>query len=125
MKAEEFGRTIRQFDLHSEEAEAPSGPKPGREFSNWRVMPGATSARITALPSRLNGNKLLGQLPGQYIVDAMSLLPPCNSKSAIEQLTIDIGLFGRFRVTYKPFRNTRRTWRSGWFWIAVAAEPAE
>ena len=53
---------------------------------------------------RGGSSRVLGQIPGQYVVE------------------IDAGLFGRFRVTYRPYQHPRPAWQSGWFWIAEAAE---
>lgn len=64
----------------------------------------------------------LSRIPRAYIVGAMDHLPPCGPEATVQYLQIEVPLRGRFRVTFKPFRQTLRGWRSRWFWIAGGAE---
>ena len=71
---------------------------------------------------RGGSSRVLAQIPGQYVVEAIGSLPPCGPNVGAQQVEIDAGLFGRFRVTYRPYQHPRPAWQSGWFWIAEAAE---
>jgi hypothetical protein len=64
----------------------------------------------------------LCKVPVRYIVEAMGLLPACGPGSTSRQLQIDVPRWGRFRVTFRPFRQSLRGWRTRWFWIAERAE---
>jgi len=61
------------------------------------------------------------QIPGQYLVDAMDRLPPCESDSVPQDLEIDVPFVGRFVVTFQPRRQADRGLPSRWVWIPVAA----
>jgi hypothetical protein len=62
------------------------------------------------------------QVPGHYIVAAMDNLPPCGPEAIDQQVEIDIGQMGRFRVTFQPRKQARRGWPTSWIWIATEAE---
>ena len=72
----------------------------------------------------IKGN-VLSKIPGQYIVGAMSQLPLCGPDSTFQQLDVDAAIWGRFRITYTPFKQSLRGWDPRWFWIAKRAEPLE
>ena len=72
----------------------------------------------------IKGN-VLAKIPGQYVVGAMSQLPSCGPDSTLQQLDIDTAIWGRFRITYSPFKQTVRGWSARWFWIAKRAEPLD
>jgi hypothetical protein len=65
----------------------------------------------------------LSNIPLPCIVEAMGSLPPCGTQSASEQVQIDVPRWGRFLVTFSPFRQSLRGWRTRWFWIALHADP--
>jgi len=62
------------------------------------------------------------KLPGQYIVDAMDLLPPCGPDSSDHHLAIDVPYDGTFRVTFRPHKQVPRGWPPRWFWLAGKVE---
>lgn len=64
----------------------------------------------------------LSKVPLRYIVEAMGSLPPCGAESMSRQVQIEVPRWGRFRVTFSPFRQSIRGWRTRWFWIAGPAE---
>jgi hypothetical protein len=64
----------------------------------------------------------LAKVPVGYIVEAMGLLPPCGPASTSRQMQIDVPRWGRFQVTFNPFRQSLRGWRTRWFWIAGRAD---
>ena len=67
----------------------------------------------------------LARIPGRYIVEAMDRLPPCSPDSTVQQLAIDVPLWGPFRVTFRPRQQNLRGLGERWFWIASNAEPLE
>ena len=69
-----------------------------------------------------NRENRLSKIPLQYIVGSMHLLAPCGPESASQQMRIDVPRWGRFEVTFVPFRQSLRGWRARWFWIARSAE---
>ena len=62
------------------------------------------------------------RVPGQYVVEAMDRLPACGPDSTSQQLEIDTEIWGRFRITYTPWKHTPRGWSTRWFWVAKSAE---
>jgi hypothetical protein len=62
------------------------------------------------------------EVPGHYIVAAMDHLPLSGPDVADQQVEIDIGQLGRFRVTFHPRKQARRGWPTSWIWIATEAE---
>jgi len=64
----------------------------------------------------------LAKIPGRYIVDAMDLLPPCGPDSTIQQLGVDVPLWGQYQVTFRPLRQTPGGWPPSWIWIAKEAK---
>jgi hypothetical protein len=58
------------------------------------------------------------QIPGQYIVDAMEKLPPCGPASTSQQIGVDVPFWGRFKVTFKPFKHSPQGWPPSWIWLA-------
>jgi hypothetical protein len=77
---------------------------------------------MRGLPADASPPNPLRTLPGACIVEALALLPPCGDGSTAVQSTVDVPRRGLFRVSFAPFRQTVRGWRSRWFWIARAAE---
>jgi hypothetical protein len=65
---------------------------------------------------------VLSQIPGQYIVDAMDRLPAAGPEAGAHYVDIEAGPWGRFRVTFKPFRPAAGHVSHTWFWIAESAE---
>ena len=65
----------------------------------------------------------LSKIPGRYIVDAMDQLPPCGPDSTCQQLGVDVPLWGKFQVTFRPLRHAPRGWPESWIWIAQEARP--
>jgi hypothetical protein len=43
--------------------------------------------------------------------------------STVQELTVDVPLEGRFRVTFWPAKKTTDGWGTRWFWIPHKAEP--
>jgi hypothetical protein len=84
--------------------------------------PQAPPPRSSPAGPRGGRSRILAQIPGKYIVEAMGGLPPCSEQAEPMQVEIDAGLFGRFRVTYRAYRHPQPAWQSGWFWIADSAE---
>jgi hypothetical protein len=82
----------------------------------------APPRRGVSIKRRGGRSRVLSQIPGKYIVEAMSSLPACSEQAGPRHVEIDAGLFGRFRVTYRPYRHPRADWHRGWFWIAQSAE---
>jgi hypothetical protein len=74
------------------------------------------------MPSSVNA---LSQIPGRYIVEAMDSLPPCGADSEVQQVDIDVPFWGRFRVTFMPFRHRVRGHPVHWIWVAKHAEGLE
>jgi hypothetical protein len=70
-------------------------------------------------PSR----RLLATIPGQYLVDAMDLLPPCEAGSTNQQLIIEIPFEGKFCVTFSPCKQTLHGWGTQLFWLPRCAVP--
>jgi hypothetical protein len=97
-------------------------------FSSSATPADASAPRPTlprrGIPIKRRGgrSRVLAQIPGKYIVEAMSGLPACSEQAGPRHVEIDAGLFGRFRVTYRPYRHPRADWHRGWFWIAQSAE---
>jgi hypothetical protein len=64
----------------------------------------------------------LASIPGQYLVEAMDQLPPCEAESTAQQLMIGVPFGGDFRVTFQPCKQTLDNWGTRWFWIPSHAE---
>jgi hypothetical protein len=63
----------------------------------------------------------LHQVPGQYLLDAMDRLPPCDPGAGSQDLEIDVPFVGRFLVTFQPRRQVVRGLPPRWVWIPVTA----
>jgi hypothetical protein len=72
--------------------------------------------------SQRNG---LSKIPGGYILNAMDQLPPCGPESRNHQLGVDVPLWGKFQVTFRPLRHAPRGRPPTWIWIARDAKPVE
>jgi hypothetical protein len=65
----------------------------------------------------------LPKIPGRYIVDAMNRLPPCGPGSPCQQLGVELPIWGRFEVTFRPFKQVHGGGPPTWTWTATEATP--
>ena len=70
----------------------------------------------SAVPSAIR------QIPGHYIMAALDTLPPCGPGAIDQQVDIDVGQLGCFRVTFQPRKQALRGWPTSWIWIVTDAE---
>jgi hypothetical protein len=67
--------------------------------------------------------RTLSQIPGAYVAAAAEGLPPCSPEATPQMREVDTGLWGRFKVTFKPVRHSGPTKLAPrWVWIPVDAE---
>ena len=83
----------------------------GRDLCAFFVM-------VTTGPSNQ-----IAKVPWQYVDAAMQRLPPCNADEYPRDIDVDTGLWGRYRITFKPRKqNTPGGRPASWFWLPVQAE---
>lgn len=71
----------------------------------------------------LGANGILARIPGQYVLAAISLLPPAAySQELHQEVEIDAGPAGRVRLFAERTR-TRHHRHSHYFWSVYRAEP--
>lgn len=69
------------------------------------------------------GKRDIDKVPGRYVAEALDRLPPCGPEQKLQQMEIDTGIWGRFRITFKPCKRIARgRWSSSWFWLPDHAE---
>ena len=65
----------------------------------------------------------LSKIPGRYIVNAMGQLPPCGPESTGQQLGVDLPIWGKFQVTFRPLKQAHNGGPLTWTWTATEATP--
>ena len=65
----------------------------------------------------------LSKIPSRYIVDAMGQLPPCGPESTGQQLGVDLPIWGKFQVTFRPLKQAHNDRSLTWTWTATEATP--
>jgi len=72
---------------------------------------------------RLAGRKTVSRIPGRDLIAAMDGLAPCGPDSKLLEAEIDAGIWGRFRVTFRPCRrDSLGGWPPSWYWLPESAE---